>query len=58
MLPRIPKVGRPPNPARVRFEISLDAETDKDIVRELDKHLNKSEYVRELIRKDMKRHSK
>ena len=39
---------------RYRFEISIDL-ADKEIIKELEKHPNKSEYVRELIREDIKK---
>ena len=37
---------------RYRFEISIDY-ADKEIIEELEKHPNKSEYVRQLIRQDI-----
>ena len=39
---------------RYRFEISIDI-ADKEIVDELERHYNKSEYVRQLIREDIKK---
>ena len=39
---------------RYRFEISIDM-ADKEIIEELSKHPNKSEYVRELIREDIRK---
>lgn len=47
-------VGKKKNGNRARFEISLDPYTDKDILKWLELAPNKSEYIRELIRKDMK----
>ena len=38
---------------RYRFEISIDY-ADKEIIEELEKHPNKSEYVRQLIRDDIR----
>ena len=52
---RLPKVGKPKNPNRERFEIALDAVTDKDVVEQLNKQINKSEYVRKLVRDDIRR---
>ena len=40
---------------RVRFEISIDAVADAEILAELEKHPNKSEYVRQLVREDIKK---
>ena len=38
---------------RYRFELSIDY-ADKEIIEELEKHPNKSEYVRQLIRNDLR----
>lgn len=46
-----PKMRRK-NSYRVRFEISLDAVADRDIIEILDRQPNKSDFVRELIRKE------
>lgn len=51
------KLKRPSRPNRVRFEIALDKITDKDIILKLVGEPNKSEYVRQLIRDDMKKKS-
>ena len=40
--------------SRYRFEISIDY-ADKEIIEELERHPNKSEFVRELIRKQIKK---
>lgn len=52
---RIPKVGRPKTTSRERFEISLDAFADADILEKLNRVPNKSDYVRALIREDIKK---
>lgn len=44
-----------PKTIRTRFEIIIDTVADADIIEELSKHSNKSEYVRKLIRNDIKR---
>lgn len=51
------KTKKPPKPKtiRERFELSIDAVADADILEELSKHPNKSEYVRKLIREDIER---
>ena len=54
---KIPWYARPKKSTRVRFEIALDAITDADIVKKLDSVLNKSDYVRKLIRDDIKKGS-
>lgn len=41
--------------SRARFEIKLDAYADKDIIRRLDDEANMSDYVRQLIRQDIKK---
>ena len=46
------KVKKPPK-MRYRFELSIDY-ADKEIIEELEKHPNKSEYVRQLIRNDLR----
>lgn len=56
-IPRIPKLSKPQSETRVRFEIALDSLTDRDIVEKINSMPNKSEYVRELIREDIKKHS-
>lgn len=56
-IPRIPKLSKPQSNTRVRFEIALDSLTDRDIVEKINSMPNKSEYVRELIREDIKKHS-
>ena len=50
---RIPK--RPKVSGRERFEIALDKFADKDIVEKLNSVPNKSDYVRQLIRNDIKK---
>ena len=51
-----PKEKKPkPKPMKVRFELCFDAMSDKDIVPWLNQFPNKSDYVRQLIRADMKR---
>ena len=48
-----PKTKEPKEPKiRYRFELSIDY-ADKEIIEELEKHPNKSEYVRQLIRQDI-----
>ena len=42
---------------RFRFELSIDY-ADKEIIEELKQHPNKSEYVRQLIRADIKNKKK
>lgn len=49
------KLKRPTRPNRFRFEIALDKITDKDIILKLVGEPNKSEYVRQLIRDDIKK---
>lgn len=39
---------------RYRFEISIDL-ADEEIIKELEKHPNKSEYIRQLVREDIKK---
>ena len=39
---------------RYRFEISIDM-ADEEIIKELEKHPNKSEYIRQLVREDIKK---
>ena len=46
------KVKQPPK-VRYRFELSIDY-ADEEIIKELEKHPNKSEYVRQLIRDDIR----
>jgi len=41
---------------RYRFEISIDM-ADKEIIEELKTHHNKSEYIRQLVREDIKKRS-
>ena len=57
--PRIPRISlsKPQSETRVRFEIALDSLTDRDIIEMINSVPNKSEYVRELIRDDIKKHS-
>ena len=50
--PKEPKVNKPPK-QRYRFELSIDY-ADKEIIEELEKHPNKSDYVRQLIRNDLR----
>ena len=52
--PKPPKVGRAKSTDRYRFEISLDPYTDADIIKVLESKTNKSEYIRQLVRKDAK----
>jgi len=52
---RLPKVGRPKTTSRERFEIALDAFADRDIVEMLNKQPNKSDYIRRLVREDIKK---
>lgn len=44
-----------PKTIRTRFEITIDTVADADVIEELAKHPNKSEYVRKLIREDIRR---
>jgi len=48
------KAIRPKTTTRERFEIALDPTVDQDIIEYLNTKPNKSDYVRQLIRKDMK----
>lgn len=50
--PKEEKVPKEPR-MRYRFELSIDY-ADKEIIEELEKHPNKSEYVRQLIRNDLR----
>ena len=43
---------------RKRFEIVLDVLRDKKIIEHLEKQPNKSEYVRNLIREDLKKRAR
>ena len=51
-----PKAVKPPKPKSVtkRFEFHVDAVADKDVVDKLDTQMNRSEYIRDLIRKDIR----
>lgn len=40
----------------VRLQILLNKETDSDIIEQLDSQTNKSEYVKNLIRADIRQH--
>lgn len=44
---------RKQKPTRVRFEIALDSLADEDIIEWLDLQPNKSDAVRQLIRKEL-----
>jgi hypothetical protein len=46
---------KPQKGTRFRFEIALDTLADADVIEELVKKANKSEYVRQLIREDIKK---
>lgn len=48
------KWKREKNPLRYRFELSIDVK-EKDVISQLEKQTNKSAYVKELIRKDIKK---
>jgi hypothetical protein len=48
---------KPQPSTRVRFEIALDSLTDKDIIDRINRVNNKSDYVRQLIREDIKKGS-
>jgi len=51
-----PKEKKPkPKPLKVRFELQFDASSDRDIIPWIEKFPNKSDYVRQLIRTDMKK---
>ena len=47
--------AKPKKGTRYRFEIALDSLADADVIEELETKVNKSEYVRELIREDIKK---
>lgn len=47
-----PRVGRPKTSTRYRFEVALDSVRDADVIEKLEKQVNKSDYIRELVRKD------
>jgi len=51
-----PKERKPPRvkTIRERLEITVDAVADADILEELKKHPNKSEYIREALRSYMR----
>ena len=53
-----PKKEPKPKTIRTRFEITIDTVADADVIEELAKHPNKSEYVRKLIRQDMRERGK
>lgn len=40
---------------RVRFEMTFDSVVDKDVINKLNQQPNKADYIRELIRKDIKK---
>lgn len=50
--PKPPRIGKPKNDLRYRFEVALDTVRDADVIKKLEKQANKSDYIRELIRKD------
>lgn len=47
--------SKPVKGTRYRFEIALDSLGDADVIKELETKANKSEYVRKLIREDIKK---
>ena len=49
------KALRPKTTDRFRLEIALDPITDKDIIKQLNRVKNKSDYVRRLIRRNIKK---
>lgn len=44
---------KPVKDTRYRFEIVLDSVRDKELIQELERHSNKSQYIRDLIREDI-----
>lgn len=50
--PKPPRVGKPKTTSRYRFEIALDSTRDADVIEILEKQVNKSDYIRRLVRKD------
>lgn len=50
--PKPPRVGKPKTTNRYRFEIALDSTRDADVIEILEKQVNKSDYIRRLVRKD------
>ena len=54
--PKPPKPVKEPRPKPIikRIEFHVDEVTDKDVVEKLDTQINKSEYIRDLIRKDIR----
>lgn len=45
---------KPVKGTRYRFEVALDSLRDREIIERLERHGNKSEYIRKLIRDDIK----
>ena len=52
--PKPPKKEPKPRAITKRFEFHVDAVADKDVVEKLDTQINRSEYIRDLIRKDIR----
>ena len=54
--PKQPKAPKPPKVKipRYRFELSIGME-DKDVINKLESVVNKSEYIRSLVREDIKK---
>ncbi len=50
--PKLPKPQKVKG-IRARFEICLDSISDADILEHLSKQSNKSDYIRQLVRKDI-----
>lgn len=53
-----PKAEKPVKPkpvkgTRYRLEIALDSLRDREVIEQLEKQTNKSEYIRQLIREDI-----
>ena len=44
-------------PLRKRFELIFDVIRDKELIAEMEKHPNKADYIRQLIREDIKKRS-
>lgn len=49
------KTSKPVIANRVRFEFIMDAERDSDILEKLNSIPNKADYIRQLIREDIKK---
>ena len=44
---------KPVKDTRYRFEIVLDSVRDRELINELERHSNKSQYIRDLIQEDI-----